>query len=117
MLTVIKSWFYIVKTVNKVSPMEGIEHNMITFYNNLVPHEHVEYLNAKAKWRQYGAMGPHRVSQPPMGPLLLLNPSSSLHDPSHTLPSNINYWMCVFSRGLSNEPHKLKDPHPHHPKN
>lgn len=45
------SCFYIVKTINKVSPLEGNEHNMNDFgSNDLIPHVHGLYLNVDTKW-------------------------------------------------------------------
>ena len=42
--------FYVVKTVNKVSPLEENEHNTNDIgSNNLVPHVHVLYLNVDTK--------------------------------------------------------------------
>jgi hypothetical protein len=61
---VILSWFYIVKTVNKMSPLEWNEHNMVEFCsNNLVPHVHDLYLNVGTKWTRNQAWNP--LTDPP----------------------------------------------------
>jgi len=67
LLTTILSWFYIVKIVNKVSPFEGNEHNMVEFCsNNLIPHVHVLYLNVGTKWMKNNLGGPTwHVGRPP----------------------------------------------------
>ena len=78
LLTIILSWFYIVKIVNKVSPFEGNEHNMVEFCsNNLIPHGHVLYLNVGTKWMKNNLGGPTwHVGRPQVWPIDHLNTPS-----------------------------------------